>query len=108
MVGNFVDAIIRHLGYDDSLAGCGVDVHIVHADSKARNDAAALHLADHVRVDFCVGDEQRIGFLRRCNDSFRRGLRRQTQLGPGPRNDGAGQVQVWKHRVGYCNQESRH
>ena len=63
-----------------------------------------LHLPDHVRVDFRVGHEQRIGFPGRRHDGLRRGLRGQAQLGPGPRNDGAGQVQVRKYRIGDSNQ----
>ena len=101
MVGNFVNAIVRHLGDDDAGASRSGEIHIVHADSEARNDAALLHLADHVRIDFCVGDEQSVGIFCRRHNRLGRGLCRQTQLGPSPRNHRAGQVQVWKY--GVCN-----
>ncbi len=104
MIGNFVDAIIRHLGDDNPGASGRFEIDVVHADSKPRDDLALLHLADHVRRDFCISDEHRVRIFRRGHDAFRRGLRREAQLGPGPRDHRAGQVQVRKYGICNCNQ----
>ena len=48
MIGNFVDAVIGHPGDDDTRIGCGCNIHVVYADSKASDDSTSRHLPDHL------------------------------------------------------------
>jgi len=70
VIGNFIDAIIGNLGdHDSRCRGCR-QIDVVHANSEARNDLALLHLANHVRIDLGIRDEQRIGIFSRRHDAF--------------------------------------
>ena len=72
MIGDLVDAVVRHLGDDDARAGRRREIDVVDADAEARDDPAAGHLPDHVRRDLRVGDEQRVGARGDFQDRFRR------------------------------------
>ena len=57
MIGNFVDAVVRHPGDHDACICGGLDVHAIDSDSEAGDDPASLHLADHLGGHLGVGDQ---------------------------------------------------
>ena len=61
VVGDFVDAIIGNFGDDDAPFGGRGNIDVIDSDSEPRNNPAARHLPDHLRGDFGVGGQQRIG-----------------------------------------------
>ncbi len=100
VVGNFIDAVVGHLGDDDAALGGHGNIDVIHSDSKPRNDPAARHLPDHLRGDSSVGGKERIGVLGHSHDRFRLGLLGQMQLRADFGQNGARRVQVWKYGIG--------
>ena len=117
MIGDFVDAVVRHLRDDDPRRGRRRQIDVVDADAEARDDPAAAHLPDHVGGDLRVGDEQRVGTGGNLQDRIRRGLRRQFQLGADRREHFPRGIQVrengirdgdeeWGHGARLCESQS--
>ncbi len=50
VIGNFIEAIVRDARDDNSLSRGRGNIHVVHANAKAADDAAATELRDHLAV----------------------------------------------------------
>src|SRR5919106_3747244 len=107
VIGDFVYAIVGHVGHDDVALARRLEINVVDSDPVAGDHLALLQMFERAPVDGGVRVEQCIGIASVRSDGFNLGILQHDQLGTDVGQDLALDVRARKYLIGQDNLHRR-